>query len=169
MEAVLGRIGFVPNLQAVMAHSAAALNLYATGNELLSSSSLTAQERSVVFLVVSRINDCGYCVAAHSVGARLPQSVIDDIRDGRLIEGAPRLAALQYFVGQMVEHRGKVAESVVRDFIAAGYTLPQVLEIISAIALKTLTNYAARFFDVELDSAFSPQAGSANRTSPGIS
>lgn len=154
LQAVQQRLGFVPKLQAVMAHSPAALTLYAEGNMLLARSSLSAAERDVVFLVASQVNGCGYCLAAHSSGTRLPTAVVEAIRDGRAIAGEPRLSALQCFVEKLIENRGDVGEAALSDFVGAGYTLPQALDILVALSLKTLTNYTARLFAVPLDSEF---------------
>ncbi len=57
-------LGFVPNLYATYAHNDTALGDYlALQNR---KSTLTAKEREVINLVVSQINECAYCLAAHT-------------------------------------------------------------------------------------------------------
>jgi AhpD family alkylhydroperoxidase len=55
----------VPNLYATFAHSEHALGNYLTLQN--GKSSLTAKEREVINLVVSQVNECAYCLAAHTV------------------------------------------------------------------------------------------------------
>ena len=57
-------LGFVPNLYATLAHSKTALGTYMALQS--AKSSLSAKEREVINLVVSQVNDCRYCLAAHT-------------------------------------------------------------------------------------------------------
>ena len=160
LRAVNGRLGFVPVQQALMAHAPAALNAYATMSALLGKSSLTLVERGVIFIAASRSNRCGYCVAAHSTGAGLDEYVLRAVRAGRPIDGEPRLEALRIFVGQIVEQRGFLEPGQLEDFLAAGFEEPQVLEVITAIAMKTLSNYTNHVMQTPLDELFQPYAWS---------
>ena len=57
-------VGFLPNLYATYAHNDTALSDYLTlANR---KTSLSAQEKEIVNLVVSHVNDCAYCLAAHT-------------------------------------------------------------------------------------------------------
>ena len=57
-------LGRVPNLYATLAHSEHALGNYLTLQN--GKSSLNAKEREVINLVVSQVNECAYCLAAHT-------------------------------------------------------------------------------------------------------
>jgi hypothetical protein len=46
----------------------------------------------------------------------------------------------------------------VNNFLTAGYTKAQVLEVILAITQKTLSNYANHILGTPLDEAFKPRA-----------
>ena len=158
LTAVAGRLGFVPVQQALLAHAPAALNAYANVSALLAQSSLTLVERNVIFITASRSNRCAYCVAAHSAGAGIDRDILTAVRDGQTIAGKPRLEALRVFVERVVEQRGFLASEQLDDFLAAGFTEPQVLEVITAIALKTLSNYTNHLLEAPLDEAFEPYA-----------
>ena len=102
-------VGFTPNLYATFAHSPTALGTYLTLQS--AKSSLTPKEREVVNLVVSQVNQCQYCLSAHTavgkmVGFTEPQ--ILEIRHGRAAF-EPRLDALARFVREVAEKRGQVA------------------------------------------------------------
>ena len=57
-------VGFVPNLQATYAHSENALENYL--NLSNAKTSLTAKQKEVVNLAVSQVNNCTYCLSAHT-------------------------------------------------------------------------------------------------------
>jgi alkylhydroperoxidase family enzyme len=79
--------------------------------------------------------------------------VTDAIRDGAPIPDA-RLAALHDFTRTLVAQRGLPSRAVVAAFLAAGYSERQFLEIVLAIAVKTLSNYANHLFHTPVDGAF---------------
>ncbi|EDM44410.1 Alkylhydroperoxidase AhpD core [unidentified eubacterium SCB49] len=60
-----GKLGFVPNLYGAYAHSETALENYLTFSG--SKTSLSAKEREVINLAVSEVNQCFYCLSAHTV------------------------------------------------------------------------------------------------------
>lgn len=133
----------------VMANSPGLLDTYVHGYERFRAlSGFTPAEQEVVLLAVSRENGCTYCVAAHSFIADrmsgVPAAVTDAILDGRPIPDA-RLAALHDFTRTMVAKRGLPDKADVSAFLAAGYSERQTLEVVLAIAVKTLSNYATCF------------------------
>lgn len=152
------RLGFIPNMYAVMANSPGLLDTYIHGYNLFrSASGFTPAEQEVVFLAISRENGCTYCVAAHSFIADkmsgVPATVTDAIRHGTKIPDA-KLAALHDFARLMVKQRGLPSRADVAAFLAAGYSEKQVLEVVLAIAVKTLSNYANHVFHTPVDAAF---------------
>ena len=152
--------GFVPNISAVLAESPATLKAYMTLSKILDESSLTPVERQVAILTINEYNACHYCVAAHSVIADMsgvPVEMVDAIRDGTEITD-PRLEALRVFSMQVVDKRGWVEKAEISAFLAAGFTMEQVLEVILAVAHKTISNYANHIADTPLDDAFVSRA-----------
>ena len=57
-------LGFVPNLYATYAHSNTALENYLNFSN--AKTSLSAKEKEVVNLAVSQVNECIYCLSAHT-------------------------------------------------------------------------------------------------------
>ncbi|GGA96238.1 carboxymuconolactone decarboxylase family protein [Mucilaginibacter rubeus] len=57
-------IGFVPNLYANFAYSNNALATFLAAQG--AKTSLTGKEKEIVNLIVSQVNTCEYCLAAHS-------------------------------------------------------------------------------------------------------
>lgn len=158
LDRALAQTGFIPNMYARMANQPALLDVYLYGqSSFRDRSGFSPPEQEVVFLTVSRENGCEYCVSAHSFLADkksdLAPAVTDAIRDGRPIPDA-KLAALARFTRAMVASRGAPRRSDVEAFLAAGYAEAQILAVILAIAVKTLSNYANHLFHTPLDAVF---------------
>ncbi len=153
-------MGFVPNLIGVLAESPAAVEGYLTLMSIFDKSSLTPVERQVAILAISRINECDYCMAAHSVIGSMqnvPADVIQAIRNDQPIADA-KLEALRTFAATVIEKRGWLSDDDVAAFRSAGYSQAQVLEVVLAASLKTLSNYANHVAETPLDDAFSSRA-----------
>lgn len=148
--------GFVPNVLAVLAESPSALGGYLTLTRLLERSAFSPSERQFLLLAISAVNGCDYCVAAHSLGAAkdgLDREVIEAVRRGTPVPDS-KLRALFDFTKVMVETRGRVPESDIDHFFAAGYSKRHILDVVLAISLKTLSNYANHIAGTPLDPAF---------------
>lgn len=148
----------VPNMYTYMAHAPALLQTYMDGYQRFrAESGFTPAEQEVVFLAISRENGCEYCVAAHSTVAdlmsKVPREVTDAIRDDREVPDA-RLGALAAFTRHMVATRGRPTDAAAREFLAAGYTDTQVLYVILAVSVKTISNYSNHICDTPIDGAF---------------
>ncbi|MCE8041536.1 carboxymuconolactone decarboxylase family protein [Halomonas daqingensis] len=162
LEKANAKLGFVPNMYTHMAKAPGVLDAYLHGYELFrQDSGFTPPEQEVVFLTVSRLNGCGYCMSAHSMlaekASQVPAEVIDAIRNDREIPDE-KLAALSRFTRVMFETRGMPGKGDVTAFLEAGYQETHILQIVLALAVKTLSNYANHLNHPELDEAFSGHA-----------
>jgi len=162
LEEARTKLGFVPNMYSVMANSPGLLDTYIHGyTRFREESGFTPAEQEVVLLAISRENGCTYCVAAHSFLAdnvsKVPVEVTDAIRDGHPVEDA-KFAALHDFTKTMVASRGLPSRADVAAFLAAGYSERHILEIVLAIAVKTLSNYANHLFHTPVDDLFATRA-----------
>jgi uncharacterized peroxidase-related enzyme len=156
------KLRFVPNMYAVMANSPGLLDTYVHGYERFRAmSGFSPTEQEVVLLTISRENRCTYCVAAHSFLAdqvsAVPAAVTEAIRAGTPMPDA-KLAALSTFTRVMLTTRGLPDRAEVASFLEAGYTERQVLEIVLAIAVKTLSNYSNHLFHTPVDAVFAGRA-----------
>lgn len=160
LEGAQKAFGFVPNLIGVLAESPAAAEAYLTLSQIFEKSSLSPAECQGAILAISRYNECDYCMAVHSVIAstqKVPAEVIQAIRnDQPIVDG--KLEALRTFATTVVDKRGWVSDDDVAAFLSAGFTHAQILEIILAASLKTLSNYANHVAETPLDDAFASRA-----------
>lgn len=158
LKSVQKGLGFIPNMYANMADSPGALETYGAGyTSLRGDSGFTPAEQEVVFLTISHGNRCEYCMAAHSmVGEKMsgvPAPVLKALRLGLPLPDA-KLQALSAFTRIMVASRGKPTRQDLQAFLFAGFSERQMLEIILAIAVKTISNYANHVFHTEVDHVF---------------
>lgn len=143
LQAVRQQLGLVPNLFRLVANSPAALEGYLGMSGALAKGSLPAQTRERIALAVAQINDCGYCLAAHSyLGknlAKLSDAEIATNRHGGSLD--PKADAAVRFAAEVVRARGHVSDTDVRAVRMAGYDDAQIVEIVQHVALNTWTNY----------------------------
>lgn len=155
---VKAEVGFVPNMYAKMANAPGVLDTYLFGQRRFrEASGFTPVEQEVILLTISHFHGCSYCMAAHSMIAdkisKVPADILNAIRAGVAIPDA-QIAALSEFTRILVEHRGNPTHAQLELFKEAGYSDRQVLEIILAIAVKTISNYCNHVFHTEVDPVF---------------
>jgi uncharacterized peroxidase-related enzyme len=158
LDKAVRQVGFLPNMYAGMANAPAVLSTYLHGYGLFrSESGFKPAEQEVVFLAVSRVNGCTYCTAAHSMIADkmsgVPADVLHAIRSGQPIADG-RLAALHALTTEMVRTQGQPSPAAVSAFLDAGYEEKQVLYLVLAIAVKTLSNFSNHALATPLDERF---------------
>lgn len=153
--------GFIPNLLATMANHPALLKNYWEGTaNLNANSTLTAQEQQVAFLAASYENNCHYCMAAHtSIGQmhKVDQSILDALRNGTTLPNT-KLEALSKYVKATTIKRGRVSHGDIGAFLSAGFTQENILEVITIVSLKVMSNYINHIAQTEVDTAFEPNA-----------
>jgi uncharacterized peroxidase-related enzyme len=134
-------LGMVPNLYATLAHSEHALGNYLAFQS--GKSSLSAKAREVINLVVSQVNSCPYCLAAHTAIGKMngfTDEQVLEIRRGRAGFDA-RLDALARLVRNIASERGHADPALVQAFFDAGWTEGNLVDAIVVIGDKTVTNY----------------------------
>jgi len=162
LESAKKNLGFIPNMYAYMANAPILLDSYLYAYALFrQKSGFTSVEQEVIFLTISKENGCHYCVAAHSfVGdamSKVPSEVTDAIREGITIPDA-KLQALSAYTKVLLNSRGHPCEASTAAFFAAGYSETDILNIIQAISVKVLSNYANHLFQTPLDDVFKARA-----------
>ena len=104
-------------------------------------------------LVVSQVNTCEYCLAAHTaVGKMLgfTETQIVEIRRGRASFDT-RLDALARFVREVAEERGHVSAQVTDAFLGAGWTQANLVDVIMIVGDKTISNYLHSVTKIPVD------------------
>ncbi len=158
LETINKNMGFVPNLFGALAEAPAAIEAYAAVMDIFERSSLSNAEKQTVLLSASLVNDCEYCMAAHTAVAglkRVPADIIDALRIGGTLPD-PKLDALAGLTRSVVETRGWPSEAAKKTFFDAGYGTREYLEVIVGVSLKTISSHVNHAVGTPLDAAFEP-------------
>ena len=150
------KLGMVPNLYATLAHSEHALGAYLALQN--GPSSITGKAREVVNLVVSQVNACAYCLAAHTMIGGLVGFTPDQILEIRAGRAAfdPKLDALARLTENIAENRGHADQALVELFLSVGWTVENLVDAIVVIGDKTVTNYLHATTRVPVDFPAAP-------------
>lgn len=158
LDATQAKFGFIPNLLGVMAEAPITAKAYLALLDLMMQSSFTPSERHVAWFTINDEHNCQYCMAAHTAIAKsekIPEDVIESARSDQPYEDQ-HLETLRQFTKTLVVQRGHVSDEITQQFLDAGFTKRHILEIVTAISHKVLSNYTNHLADTPVDDAFSP-------------
>src|SRR5262245_57057165 len=118
LEQLQDRVGFVPNLAAMLADNPLALEAYVTLGAIFGRGSFSPVEQQLILMATRFGHQCKYCMAAHSTFAKAvgaSDAMRESIRAGK-VPNDLRLAALVAFTLEVVRHRGQLPAEALRDF-----------------------------------------------------
>lgn len=146
------RAGGPPNLVRTLAESPIAIQAHQQLARLLTASTLSALEQQVVYITAAHANQCHYCTAPNPMLGAVDEAetIVAAIRQGQRLDD-PRLQTLRRFTHAMTEQRGWLPEDQVETFLAAGFSRENLLEVITGIALVTLSSYANHISATPID------------------
>lgn len=151
------KLGFVPNIYATYAHSKNALSRYLTFAN--GKTSLNNKEKEVINLVVSQVNGCTYCQAAHTALGKMngfTEEQTIELRTGEATFDS-RLDALVKLAGEIAENRGEVSDIVFSNFFDAGYTKENLIDVIVNVGEKATTNFLHNVTQIPVDFPAAPE------------
>lgn len=144
-------VGFVPNIYAAMGHSENALGSYLQFSG--AATSLSKKEKEAVDLAVSQLNGCRYCQSAHTAIGKM-----NGFTDDQIIElrkgGASwdkKINVLAQTAQRIAATNGKIGIEALASFYEAGYTKENLVDLIVAIGIITITNLFHNVTDVPID------------------
>ncbi|WP_397444743.1 carboxymuconolactone decarboxylase family protein [Polaribacter sp. R77954] len=144
-------LGFVPNIYAALAHSDTALGNFLTIGQ--GKTSFSAKEKEVINLAVSQVNECVYCLSAHTAIGKMNGFSEDQILELRTGNASfdTKLDALAKFARSVAINRGATTPETVENFYAVGYTKGSLADAVLLIGEITITNYFHKTTDVPVD------------------
>ena len=152
LEAVGKSLGVVPNLFKLEALSTAALEAHVGLNAAVGRT-LDVKTRERIALAVAQVNGCDYCLSAHtylaSNVAKLDAAEIAAARHGHSAD--VKADAAVSFARKVAELRGKVSDADLAQVREAGFSDAQVIEIVTNVALNTLTNLVNNVARTDID------------------
>lgn len=145
------KLGFIPNIYATYAYSENALGRYLAFSS--GKTSLSNKEKEAIFLVVSQVNDCVYCQAAHTAIGKMngftDEQIIELRKGGASFDN--KLDALVRLAKSIIENRGKVSDDILNAFYVAGYNNENLIDTIVSVGDKTTTNFLHKITNVPID------------------
>jgi uncharacterized peroxidase-related enzyme len=154
-EYAIGKYGFVPNqIKVLNKHSPAAAQAYMTVMDATETSVLTAAEREVVILAVSRYNDCHYCTRTHAflgLAAGLDEETVTAIHKGGLPENE-RYRVLVHAARLILDKQGWLDEEERAKLEEQGLGKAELYEINALIGAKIFSNYVNHIAQTDIDS-----------------
>lgn len=144
-------VGFVPNLFATYAHSENALENYL--NLSNAKTSLKTKEKEVVNLAVSEVNNCVYCLSAHTAIGKMNGFTDEQILELRAGNASfdNKLDALAKLAKNITENRGATDAQVLENFFEAGWTKENLIDTIVLVGDKTISNYINNTIEIPVD------------------
>jgi uncharacterized peroxidase-related enzyme len=150
------KLGRVPNSYAFMASSENGLATYLAYSN--AKSSLNIKEKEVINLIVSEINDCHYCICAHTTIGKLngftDEQILEIRRSGASFDA--KLDALAQFTKEVTSNKGKASPAAVDNFFAAGFTNENLVDTLLIISERTFSNYLNAIVNVPIDFPVAP-------------
>lgn len=153
LSSVEKKMGKIPNLYATIGYSSSALKaMLETEAALVHHSSYTAKEREAINLVVSQVNDCAYCLAAHTMIAKLNGFSEQDtlaIRKGSVAD--VKLDAIIKLAQSIAKNKGNAGNAALENFYASGLDEQALVELTALVALRSFTNYVYANTQIPID------------------
>jgi AhpD family alkylhydroperoxidase len=150
----------VLNIHGEMAHSPVVLGAYTGIQQAIAEhGSFDASTQEAIALAIGAADNCDYCQAAHTGGARQAGWSLDQtvaLRSGESIEGQDKLHALLAVARQIATNVGEVDEDTWQRALDAGWTVEELAELFTHVALNIFTNYFNHYAHTELDIPAAP-------------
>lgn len=151
-------LGFVPNLYATFGLSDNGLGAYLAFQQSQTKGAFKAKEREAINLVVSQVNNCVYCLAAHTALGKMngfSDEQILQLRAG-YADFDPKLDALVKLAKAITETKGHPTADLVDAYIAAGYAQSSVVDLILMVGDKIISNYLHSLTQIPVDFPAAP-------------
>lgn len=142
----------VPNFWRMLSVSPAALQGVLGAAGALVGGQLDARTRERIALAVANVNGCDYCNAAHTAGGRaagLDPAELAAARRGQSQDD--RAEAALRFAQKLAERRGAVDDEDLEALRQAGYSDPEIVEIVVHVGFNTLTNFVNEALGTPID------------------
>ena len=157
----IGRMfgGYVPNLHRVLARSPASVEAFEAMRRLLQDTKISALERELVAIEVSRRSGCAYCMTAHTYFAdrfKLSPEDVERARVGEIVSD-PRLGLVQRATHRLLDRKGRLSDEELAGFRGEGLGDDELIEIISIIGWYVTSTYTNNLAQTEIDAFFTPK------------
>ncbi|NAX45699.1 carboxymuconolactone decarboxylase family protein [Photobacterium halotolerans] len=156
LQSSIDNFGWIPNQSAYMAESPALLSSYQYAHDRFSDCSLSDEEKAVVWITTGLLNQCRYTVQAHRWIALKKGVAADTLTQ---LETNPdslpeKLRAIHRFTQVVVKAQGIIPQPAAMDFLRAGYTRQNMLDIILGVSQKTMSTLLNSLAGTQIEPEF---------------
>ncbi len=145
-------LGMVPNLYATIGYSGNALSSYTQYVRAQAKNTFHAREREAIYLIVSQLNGCEYCLASHTQSAIKAGWKEEDtlaIRAGAHPD--KKWQTIYGIVRSAIENKGEVSDTLLQDFYSLDYKEAALMDLFVLINVMSFTNYIFRLTKIPID------------------
>jgi len=145
-------VGILPNLYAMISYSGNGLSSYMAYVQAQSKGKFHAKDREAIFLIVSELNGCLYCLSSHTVSAIQNHWTIEEIlhlRSGTITD--PKLQVIYDVIKSVIENKGEVSDGLLNAYWGAGFDKAALVDLLILINVMTFTNYLYRLTKIPID------------------
>ncbi len=152
LDQVQGAFGATPNMFRAVANSPSALASMWGSFGALGSGTLGAKLGEQLAVAIADLNDCEYCLAAHTALGRKAGASAEEMSAAQAGQSHdPKTAAALAFVTRVVRNRASISDADVDALRQVGFDDGAIMEIMAHVALNTFTNYVNVAFKVPVD------------------
>jgi AhpD family alkylhydroperoxidase len=145
-------MGKMPNLYATIGYSANALNSYLQYVGAQARGTFHAKEREAIYLIVSQLNGCEYCLASHTQSAiknKWTEEETLQLRAGS--HSDQRWNVIYRVIKSVIDNKGQVSDELLDEFYALGYNEAAIMDLMVLINVMSFTNYMYRLTHIPID------------------
>ena len=153
-EAVLKKL---PNLYATIGYSSNALQSYMDFVHAQARGSFHLKEREAVYLIISQLNDCAYCLASHTqsaVRAGWTEAETVLLRSGNFTDN--KWKVIYQLIAAVIANKGGVANELLQAFFELGYKENALMDLMVLVNVMSFTNYVYRLTKIPIDFPAAP-------------
>lgn len=154
------RLGYLPAAVARLAEAPLLLDGFLKLSAMFEASSLDPLARETLIMTVATRNECHLCVAMHTATLRrldADPELVAALREGKPLPDE-RLQAVRDFTHTVIDTAGAVPDETLREFLDAGFTRRQALEVVLGVGTYTMSTFANRLTHAPIDEPLTPFA-----------
>ncbi len=152
LAGVQKKLGLVPNMVKTAANAPSVLESYVAFSGALGHGKLPAKLREQIAILVAEVNECGYCLSAHTaIGKMLGLSGAELAGARSGTSEIVKTASALRFAERVLRTGGFITDDDFAKVKNAGWSDAEAAEIVANVALNIFTNLINKTFEVEID------------------
>ena len=146
------KIGKVPNVYGLFANSPVAFKAILEMEKALDGGYFSPKEVQAIELMVSQVNDCHYCLAAHTTLGKMVGFTEQETMNLRTASSEnEKLRALTALAREITLQKGRPEEKYIDDFFRVGYGKQALVELVAFVGFMSFSNYINNIADTPID------------------